>query len=85
MQFDIPGWLANVIGCAREELTYESEREVGGVLTISYSRGGMRLATVDLAALPLNDSQRAAWELLARFRDHVERVEVPATTRFVWR
>lgn len=86
MQFDVPGWLASVVGCAREELTYESEHKEEGVLSINYSRGGMRLATVDVEAIPMSGSRRAAaWQLLAQFRDRVERVQVPAMTRFVWR
>lgn len=85
MEFDVPGWIASVVGCAREELTFESEQETGGVLTINYTRAGTPLATVDLAAMPMSDARRGSWQLFAQVGDRVERVQVPATTRFVWR
>jgi hypothetical protein len=85
MQFDVPGWLASVVGCAREEIAFDSEREVGGVLTLHYTRDGQPLATVDLAALPLSDARRGAWQLFAQLGERVERVQVPAKTRFIWR
>lgn len=85
MQFDVPGWLASVLGCAREELTFESEREVDGVLTVTYSREGSTLASVDLAAMPMGEARKGAWQLLAQVGDRIERVQVPARTRFAWR
>lgn len=85
MHFDVPGWLASVVGCARDELTFEAEQEVEGVLTVKYSRGGTHLASVDVAALPMNDARRGSWQLLAKLGDRIERVQLPANTRFAWR
>lgn len=85
MQFDVPGWLASVAGCAREELTVEAEHEVDGVLTIDYARKGIHLASVDVAAMPMSDPRRGSWQLLAQLGDRIEQVQVPANTRFAWR
>lgn len=85
MRFDVPGWLASVVGCAREELTFETEHEVEGVLTVNYSRRGTHMASVDVAAVPMSDARRGSWQLLAQLGDRIERVQVPANTRFAWR
>jgi hypothetical protein len=85
MQFDVPGWLASVVGCAREEIVFDKEHEAAGVMTIYYARAGKPLATVDLAAVPMHDARRGSWQLFAQLGERVERVQVPAQTRFVWR
>ncbi len=85
MHFDVPGWLASVVGCAREELVFDSESEIEGQLTVAYLRGGRPLATVNVIALPLSDPRRASWRLAARIGDRTEQVQVPSNTRFAWR
>ena len=85
MQFDVPGWLASVVGCQRDDLVFHSEREVDGSLVVTYSRGGEPFATVSLAAMPLSDARRASWQVAARIGERLEQVQVPAKTRFVWR
>lgn len=85
MQFDVPGWLASVVGCSREELAFDHEREIEGVLTVTYTRAGKAVATVNVAALPLSDARRASWQLTAQIGDRLEQVQVPGNTRFLWR
>lgn len=85
MHFDVQGWLASVVGCTRDELMFEAEHEVDGVLTVDYARDGRHLASVNVAALPMSDPRRGSWQLLAQLGDRIERVQVPANTRFAWR
>jgi hypothetical protein len=87
MNFDVPGWIATIAGWDRAELTYLSETERSGYLSVTYGRRGARraVATVDLMAAPLGDTGRATWQLLAQIENRIERVQVPAKTRFVWR
>jgi hypothetical protein len=85
VEFDVPGWLATLTGVPRQEVVYSDETESDGLMTVTYSRGGERLAVVDLVAVPLSSSRRAAWQVLAQLKDRLERAQVPATTRFIWR
>lgn len=85
MEFDVPGWLATLTGVPRQEVVYSDETETDGMMSVTYSRGGERLAIVDLAAVPLSNTRRAAWQVLAQLKDRLERAQVPATTRFIWR
>lgn len=85
MQFDVPGWLATLVGCARDEVVFVKEADKGAYLTVTYARSGSELGTVELVARPLGDPRRATWHLLAQIGERVETVQVPAQTRFVWR
>ena len=85
MEFDVPGWLANLTGVPRQEVVYSDETEADGLMTVTYSRAGERLAVVDLVAVPLSTTRHAAWQVLAQLKDRLERAQVPATTRFIWR
>jgi hypothetical protein len=85
MNFDVPGWIATIAGCDRAELTYVGETERAGYLSVTYARGKKPVATVDLVAAPLGDTGRATWQLLAQIDNRIERVQVPAKTRFLWR
>jgi hypothetical protein len=85
MQFDVPGWLASVMGWSRDELVFDGEHEQEGALTVTYSRAGKPAATVNLVALPLPGANSASWQLAAQLNGHREKVQVPAKTRFVWR
>ena len=85
MEFDVPGWVATLAGCERSEVEFQAETEADGYLSVSYARSGRPLATVDLIAVPMSDSRRASWQLFAQIDQRVERVQVPARTRFLWR
>jgi hypothetical protein len=85
LQFDVPGWLATLVGCTRDELAFLRETDKGDYLSVSYTRDGSEIATVDLVARPLGDPRRATWHLLALIGERVETVQVPAQTRFIWR
>lgn len=86
MEFDVPGWLATLTGVPRQEVVYSDETETDGMMSVTYSRAGQRLAIVDLVAVPMSSTPpRAAWQVLAQLKDRLERAQVPATTRFIWR
>jgi hypothetical protein len=85
LQFDVPGWVATLIGCGREEVIFVREKDMAESLSVTYARNGSEIATVELMAMPLGDARRATWELLAQIGERAERVQVPAQTRFVWR
>ena len=84
MQFDVPGWIATLGGCAREKVVYRGETEQSGLLSVSYECD-LTPANVDLVAIPMGDSGRASWQVSARIGDRAERVQVPGNTRFLWR
>jgi hypothetical protein len=85
VEFDVPGWVATVLGADRDELAFESEQEVDGYMHITYTREGSPVATVTVIAMPMADARRASWQLAAQIGDRLEQVQVPARTRFVWR
>lgn len=85
MNFDVPGWIATLAGRRREDIAYVSEAEQSGLLSVTYALDGGGLAKVDLVAMPMGDSGRATWQLFAQLGDRIERAQVPAKTRFVWR
>jgi hypothetical protein len=85
VHFDVPGWLASVVGCTREELEFDREREVQDFLVVTYTRAGKPLATVNVTAVPLSGARRASWQLAAEIGDRLEQVQLPSNTRFVWR
>jgi hypothetical protein len=85
MQFDVPGWVATLVGCAREELAFVREKDMSHSISVTYARNGSEFAEVDLMAMPMGDFRRATWQLFARIGERVERIQVPAQTRFVWR
>ena len=85
MDFDVPTWLASIVGCARGEVVYLDEASKHDSVSVQYERAGQLLAVVNLAALPLGIGGGATWQVVAQLDDRVERAEVPAKTRFIWR
>jgi hypothetical protein len=85
VQFDVPGWVATLAGCAREELVLFREKDTANSLSVTYARDGSEFAKVDLKAMPMSDARHATWQLFAKIGERVEQVQVPAQTRFVWR
>lgn len=85
MTFDVPSWIATLVGCERNEVEFESETEADGYVSVVYTRAGRPVATIDLVAMPMSDARRASWQVFAQFDERIERVQVPANTRFTWR
>jgi hypothetical protein len=85
MDFDVPAWLATLTGLAREDVEYRDETESEGFMSVTYTSDGKPLAKVNLVAVPLSDSRRVTWQVLAELPDRLERAQVPARTHFIWR
>ncbi len=83
--FDVRRWLATLTGCSSAEIAYQSASELSGSLAVFYRCGTEPLAEVRLLGLTLKSGRSAAWQLVARLADRVERVVVPGDTRFMWR
>lgn len=84
-KFDVPAWLATLTGLERTEIELRDQSESAGRLSSTYFRGPRRLATVTLAALPLDTSGRSSWQIVAQLGERIESVQMPPTTRFLWR
>lgn len=78
-------WLTSLTGCPSAEIAYESATEESGSRSVLYRCGTEPLAEVQLLGLTLKAGRSAAWQLVAKLTDRVERVVIPGDTHFVWR
>jgi hypothetical protein len=85
MVFDVPGWLASVANCEREQVALEGEVRRAGALHLRYRVEAHEQVRVRLRALGQARGRASGWEVVATVGKRIERVEVPAGTRFAWR
>ena len=78
--FDVRSWLAGLSHLAVDAVEYVGESERQGRRTVTYNCAG---TTLKVRMAPLAGT--AAWELVAEMPGAVDRVLLPAGTRFMWK